>query len=191
MNKFVEQYAHAFRTTGTTKLTQQYQNFYAEMMMGVDVGSVLEIGVYLGQSLKAWRMIWPQALIEGVDLDRRYDPSLEEEFKIYNFDSQVTDKVNKNISRHYDVVIDDGLHNWRSQLMTFDNFQKFTNKYYVIEDICGEYSLEKITRKLPKAVLDRSTTFRALGPTRDFIHDGLLEKRGQYHIMFIDMEQGE
>lgn len=176
----------AFEICGTTKKNHGYHDFYAQMLGEVDVDSVLEIGVYLGHSLRAWQMVWPHAVIEAVDYDRRYDLSLEKEFTIYNFDSRNTKHVDVNIDRNYDVIIDDGLHHWTAQIETFNNFKKFVNKFYVIEDITGEFAQKNLLENLPKEVLDRSTLFEAYGAKRTFIHGNHVEKDGQYRVLFID-----
>jgi len=176
----------AFEISGTTKKNHGYHSFYDQMLRSVKIDSVLEIGVYLGQSLKAWKMIWPDAVIEAVDFDKRYDESVGKEFNIYNFDSRKTKYVNVNIDKNYDLIIDDGLHHWEAQIETFNNFKKFANKFYVIEDITGEYSQKKLFENLPKEVLDRSTLFEAYGPTRTFTHNDHIEKDAQYRVLFID-----
>jgi len=182
MIKFKE----AFEATGTTKKNHGYHDFYAQMLDGVDIDSVLEIGVYLGQSLKAWRMIWPEAVIEAVDYDMRYKDSIAKEFNIYNFDSRNARYADVNIVRNYDLVIDDGLHHWAAQIETFNSFRRFTKKFYIIEDIIGEYSEKKLLENLPKDVLERATWFEAYGPTRTFRHGKHVEEHAQYRVLFID-----
>ena len=183
MIKFKE----AFEATGTTKKNHGYHDFYSQMLDEVDIDSVLEIGVYLGQSLKAWKMIWPEATIEAVDYDMRFGADVAERFNIYTFDSRSKEQVDRYIKRKYDVVIDDGLHHWAAQLQTFENFKRFAKKFYVIEDIIGEYSQNKLLENLPKEVLDRSTWFEAYGPTRTFRHGNHVEKDAQYRVLFIDL----
>ena len=176
----------AFEATGTTKKNHGYHDFYAQMLDGVDIDSVLEIGVYLGQSLRSWKMIWPNAVIEAVDYDRRYKEDVTKEFNIFNFDSRKTDWADLYIDRKYDLIIDDGLHHWAAQVETFNNFKRFVNKFYVIEDITGEYSRKKLFENLPKDVLDRSTLFEGYGPTRTFRHSDYVEEDAQYRVLFID-----
>lgn len=176
----------AFESCGTTKKNHGYHDFYTQMLDGVDIDSVLEIGVYLGQSLKAWRMMWPNAVIEAVDYDKRYKEDIAKEFNIFNFDSRNARYADIHIERSYDLVIDDGLHHWAAQVETFNSFRRFTKKFYVIEDICGEYSQKKLFETLPKDVLERSTLFEAYGPTRTFRHSDNVERNGQYRVLFID-----
>lgn len=181
------EFKRAFEASGTTKKNHGYHDFYAQMLNGVDVDSVLEIGVYLGQSLKAWKMIWPEATIEAVDYDMRFGADVAEQFNIYTFDSRSKESTDRYIKRQYDVVIDDGLHHWAAQLQTFDNFKRFAKKFYIIEDITGEYSQKMLLDNLPKDALDRSTLFEAYGPTRTFRHGNHVEADAQYRVLFIDL----
>ena len=183
----MNEFKRAFEATGTSKVNHGYHDFYAQMLNGVDIDSVLEIGVYLGQSLKSWRMIWPEATIEAVDYDMRYKDSIAKEFNIYNFDSRNARHVEVTIDKNYDLIIDDGLHHWAAQIETFNNFKKYVNKFYVIEDIVGEYSQKMLFEALPKEVLDRSTLFEAHGPPRTFRHGKHIEEDAQYRVLFIDL----
>jgi hypothetical protein len=176
----------AFQTGGTTKKNHGYYSFYDEMLSDIEVDSVLEIGVYLGQSLYAWRMMWPEAIIEAVDKDCRYDDSLDDRFAIFQGDS--TRAVPEGVrTEGYDIVIDDGDHHWSSQIKTFNNFKHLAKKFYIIEDICGRYAEFKIYENLPQEIIDRSTLFEAYGPTRYFKHSDYSEPGGQYRVLFIDM----
>jgi len=182
----MNEFKRAFEATGTSKVNHGYHDFYAQMLNGVDIDSVLEIGVYLGQSLKSWKMVWPEALIEAVDYDMRFEPSLLNEFTIFTFDSRSKIDVKRYIDRSYDLIIDDGLHHWKAQLETFANFENLANKFYVIEDVCGDYSYKNIMNELPQEVKDRSTVFVGTGPPRTFRHGNHVEKDAEYRIIFID-----
>lgn len=182
-------FEEAFRLTATAKHIHGYQRFYQQMLDGVGVESLLEIGVYLGQSLRAWRMVYPEALIEAVDWDMRFDKSIADEFNVFNFDSRLRAGVDIFIEREYDVIIDDGLHHWSAQMQTFANFEKFAKKFYVIEDVCGEYSYQKIMARLPDDVKARSTTFVGTGPPRTFRHKNNVERDAEYKIIFIDQRK--
>ncbi|CAB5220651.1 hypothetical protein UFOVP247_18 [uncultured Caudovirales phage] len=181
----------AFKVTGTSKYLHGYQHFYKEMFEHLEIDSILEIGVQRGFSLKSWRMLWPNAVIEGVDLDGtikpKYPREVAEDFTIFHFDSTDSSDVNSYIDRKYDVIIDDGDHRWISQLKTFSNFRNFCNKYYVIEDICGEYSEKKILERLHPDIIARSKMFHGIGPTRTFQHSDNIEKDAQYRVLFIDL----
>ena len=176
----------AFELSGTTKKNHGYAAFYEEMLREVEVESVLEIGVYLGHSLHAWKMVWPTATIEAVDRDCRYDDSLDDEFAVYvgNSIKEVPHIIR---GREYDVVIDDGDHHWKSQVKTLNNFIHMAKKFYVIEDITGQYAEDKLYENIPAELLERATLFTATGTPRTFTHSDYTEKNGQYRVMFIDM----
>jgi hypothetical protein len=181
----------AFEQTGTSKYIHNYHHFYEKMFDGFVPESMLEVGVQRGFSLKSWKMVWPNAIIEGVDLDGKinpkYSPSIAEEFTIYNFNSLKPSDVSMYIDRKYDLIIDDGDHHWAAQMSTFENLRNYCNKYYVIEDICGQYSQDKIYSVLPEEIIERSTLFEATGPTRTFQHSSNIEIDAQYRILFIDL----
>lgn len=179
----------AFEKTETSKAIHGYGRFYTKMLNGVDVDSLLEIGVYLGQSLKSWRIIYPHALIEAVDWDMRFDKTIAEQFAVFNFDSRSRKDLEAYIDRDYDVIIDDGNHHWSAQLQTFYNFEPFAKKFYVIEDVCGEYSYNKIMGELPDEVKRRSLTFVGTGPPRTFTHSDNVEVNAEYKIIFIDQRK--
>jgi hypothetical protein len=162
----------------------RYHEYYNEIIGESMVKSILEIGVAYGASLKAWRSIWPEATVEGVDLFRQYDPNLENDFKIYNLDS--TDKAQADlIDKTYDIIVDDGCHDWLHQLTTFNNYKDKVNKFYVIEDVKGARSLDNLVRCLP-VDLSKDRIFTSHGHQREFEVDGVT-KKDSYRIIFIDM----
>jgi uncharacterized protein YjlB len=175
----------AFQKLKCDKHYHRYHECYYEMLGESSVKSLLEIGVAFGASIKAWKMIWPSALIEGIDLHRMYDLTLENDFKIYNFDSIDIDKA-KTITKTYDIIVDDGDHNWKTQLLTFNNYHDKANKFYVIEDVKGIRSLEKLKKYLPVDFDKNVTIFTSQGHKRNFTVDEITE-RDSYRILFIDM----
>jgi hypothetical protein len=179
-------FEEAFRQTKTTKYYHKYHRHYQSILGSKKIDSVLEIGAYKGQSLYSWKLVWPNALIEAVDLDRRYDLKLEDDFKIYNIDTTDKEAVDKNITRTYDVVIDDGAHHWLKQTETFFNMYHKAEKFYVLEDIQGEHSLEKLKGTLPPVIFENSLLYTPQdAPTRDFKFGNIVEHRGLFKLMFI------
>lgn len=176
----------AFEKTNTTKYNHNYHHFYETILAHRKIESVLEIGAYLGQSLYSWKLVWPNAIIESIDLDRRYDLSLEKDFKIYNFDATNKELVDKHIKRNYDIIIDDGAHHWRDQTKTFYNMYDKADKFYVLEDIQGEYSLAKLKNTLPPIIFEHSLICTpTTSPTRDFKFSDYVEVGGRFKVMFI------
>ncbi len=179
-NKFKK----AFHLEKCDKHYHGYHEYYNCVLGNTTIKSLLEIGVAFGDSLKAWQRIWPEAKIEALDLYREYDLSLEEQFKIYNIDS-TNEESSKLISSTYDMVVDDGNHNWEIQLETFNLYFDKAKKFYVIEDVMGIRSLDILLKSLPKDVRDDTHIFKSRGHERVFKVNG---QRGKdsYRIIFID-----
>lgn len=134
----------AFLVAGTDKAkTHGYHKHYSKVFSKVEPKSILEIGVKQGRSLAAWRMLFPDAEIAGVDIS---DKSFEKQAlqfadaSIVIQDStveQIRDKV-----ATYDVIIDDGSHNYKDIINTFQNLHDRFINVYVIEDVM--YGLDQI-----------------------------------------------
>lgn len=182
-------FTEAFNSTKTSKANHGYGVFYQKMLIGEDVDSLLEIGVYLGQSLYSWRLVYPSAIIEAVDRDMRFENKVAQDFTIFNFDSRSKVEVDRYIDRDYDIVIDDGNHHWAAQIETYRNFSRYAKKFYVIEDVCGDYSFKKLMENFDDEVKSRMTTFVGTGPPRTFRHGDHFEHDAEYKIIFIDQRK--
>lgn len=140
----VRKIENAFLTAKTDKAnTHGYHIPYSEIFSRVEPKSILEVGVKQGRSLAAWRMIFPNAKISGVDItDRSFESEMIEfaDAEIVIEDSTKPD-ILKQINEH-DVVIDDGSHYYKDIIDTFTNLHKNFSKAYVIEDVM--YGLEEI-----------------------------------------------
>ncbi len=93
-----------------------------------------------GASLRAWKDYFFNALIYGADIDKTI---LFEEDRIKTF---YLDQTNKNdiinmwfqINKSdFDLIIDDGLHNYKAAIILFENSIKYLkyNGIYIIEDV--------------------------------------------------------
>lgn len=133
---------------GTDKLNHGYIPFY-EKHLPKEPKRILEIGVKEGRSLAMWAEYFPDAEIHGLDL---FTNTTEEEVNCYlgeqieklplefaasihlhqgnQCDYLLLEQLRK---LDFDVIIDDGSHNSRDQLMTF--FGLFNGKHYFIEDL--------------------------------------------------------
>lgn len=133
----------------TDKLEHGYIPFY-EKYLPETPKRILEIGVKEGRSLAMWAEYFPDAEIHGLDLFEEYSPH-----NIFDYIIEKDAKFPRNIFLHkgnqidynqleilrrydFDVIIDDGSHNSRDQMMTF--FGLFNGKHYFIEDLhcCDE-----------------------------------------------------
>jgi hypothetical protein len=167
-----------------SKLTAGYDVFYQHVIGDEKIDSVLELGIFEGDSLRGWRALWPTAIIEGGDFDFKFDKSLLQEFDIKQIDSTLKEDADK--FGQYDIIIDDANHHWKWQTATFYNFYNKAKKFYVLEDVLGEYGMDKLNESLPRDVLDRATIFTSPGPTRNFRHSNHSEPKGRYKIIFFD-----
>lgn len=91
-------------------------------------------------SLRAWRDYFPNANIYGADIDKEILKN-EDKIKTYYVDQTSVVSISelfKNIGIvNFDIIIDDGLHEYNANICLFENSFKFLNKqgYYIIEDV--------------------------------------------------------
>ena len=91
-------------------------------------------------SLRAWRDYFPNANVYGADIDKEILKN-EDKIKTYYVDQTSVISISelfKNIGIvNFDIIIDDGLHEYNANICLFENSFKFLNKqgYYIIEDI--------------------------------------------------------
>lgn len=94
---------------------------------------ILEIGVKTGSSIKMWKKYFPNSEIHGLDLFE-IDPIPNIPGVIWHKGNQcdwmLLDKLR---NEDFDIIIDDGSHVDRHQLITF--FGLFNGKHYFIEDL--------------------------------------------------------
>jgi len=137
---------------GTDKLEHGYIPFYVQHLPK-EPRRILEIGVKEGKSLAMWAEYFPNAEIHGLDLFAENNVWSVAEFMALPYDDYIGDK--KRIKFHtgnqcdwrmleelrkydFDVIIDDGGHLSRAQLISF--FGLYNGKHYFIEDLhcCDE-----------------------------------------------------
>jgi SAM-dependent methyltransferase len=92
-----------------------------------------------GASLRGWRAFFPQAQIFGADIDRRI---LFQEDRIATFhcDQTSVTSIAQIPETGFDIVIEDGLHEFDANVCFFENFVSRLNSggIFIIEDICGK-----------------------------------------------------
>ena len=123
------------------KIRHFYSDFYEECLRGQTVNNLLEIGVEYGGRLRAWSSLFPKANIYGADINKDY---LFNEGNIKTF---YTNQLNKNELKllseklnktKFDLIIDDGLHNFDANVNTFEALFPLLDQekgIYFIEDI--------------------------------------------------------
>jgi hypothetical protein len=134
---------------GSDKAEHGYCEFY-ERTLPKNPKNILEIGVLKGASLRMWHEYFPDAEIYGLDL---FENNVSKKWEIESaFDNeygigkiklimgnQCDWEILEQLRKHdFDIVIDDGSHNSRDQMISF--FGLFNGKHYFIEDIhcCDE-----------------------------------------------------
>ncbi len=127
---------HAFTEFKTDKGSAHgYERYYKDVL-SEDTKSLLEIGIKAGRSLRAWRHLLPNALLYGIDItDKLFDRKIVNEA---NVNIVITDSTmigaGDLLPQNFDVIIDDGSHNYKDVIATFENYHNKFNKFYVIED---------------------------------------------------------
>ncbi|MBA3830074.1 MAG: hypothetical protein H0X33_14125 [Taibaiella sp.] len=119
---------------GTDKLEHGYMPFY-EQHLPKNPLRILEIGVKEGKSMRMWREYFPDAQLHGLDLFIEYPPPEDVPGVVWHTGNQI-DYLMLDMLRHqqFDVIIDDGSHNSRDQMMTFFGLMHETCNYF-IEDL--------------------------------------------------------
>ena len=108
---------------------------------------ILEIGVYQGGSLQMWRKYFgPKAKIYGIDINPRCKELEEENTQIF-IGSQSDRNFLREVKRAIppvDILIDDGGHTMRQQIVTFEELFGHVkdNGVYLCEDLHTSYWLD-------------------------------------------------
>ena len=126
-----------------------YHNFaskYDRLLSGVrdTFTNVLEIGVAQGQSLKMWTDYFPNAAIHGADIDPSCAASASYSNRIsFHLLDQGNETHLKSMIMFapFDLIIDDGNHWWREQIVSFKSLFPLVKKggIYIVEDTCTSY----------------------------------------------------
>lgn len=135
-----------------------YIDFYDQQFRPIRMAvRLLEIGVMTGASLKLWTEFFAVYDLAGIDLrpgwndpqpwqtDLENDPGVELHFGIDSTRQQVE------FDQPFNIIIDDGAHDWQSQMLTFRNYwpQLAINGVYFIEDVEDQRSMDLLSRAIP------------------------------------------
>lgn len=137
-----------FEKYGSDKAEHGYHEFYAKWLPK-NPNRILEIGVKEGASIRAWREIFPEAEVHGLDLFKEF-PIPDIPGAVFHQGDQTDYKLLQHLRKYeFDVIIDDGSHNSRDQLITFFGIYSGGKQRYFIEDLhCNEY--QSYRADLPK-----------------------------------------
>lgn len=104
---------------------------------------VLELGILAGESLLAWRDIFPRAIIVGIDIDRNSMITDKDRIQTYcgpQNDAELLRRVGHEYGP-FNIIIDDCSHKIEDQLVSLLNLWHYLQPggLYVIEDIFPQY----------------------------------------------------
>jgi len=130
-----------------------YTPTYYEMFRGREdkVKRVIEVGINAGSSLRMWEEFFPNAEIYGLDINQRclFDAG---RIKCFFADQGSPESLKAAVQKIggtplFDLIIDDGSHEYTHQLVTANTLLPFvqTNGYYVIEDIDIDCKPERLS----------------------------------------------
>lgn len=111
---------------GTDKASNghDYMRHYAKHLPE-SCGKMMEIGAYKGASLRMWRDVYPDAEIHTIDLfgefEGKYKGILEKEGFVCHQGNQTHVKFLNTITDQFDLIIEDGSHNSKDQLISFSH----------------------------------------------------------------------
>jgi hypothetical protein len=120
------------------------------------IESLLEVGVWEGNSLAMWEEYLPGTIVIGLDNDMS---RLKHKVDARECDATNPDSVREAIGEQmFDVIIDDGSHVVSDQIRSFDIlFERVKpGGLYFIEDINGNAAMEAIRSHLAKCRVEFS-----------------------------------
>lgn len=115
-----------------SSLAHNYCQLY-EYIIKQPPKKMLEIGVLHGASIKMWREYFPETEVHGLDLFIE-NPIPQIPGIVWHKGNQCDHLLLEKLrNENFDLIIDDGSHNARDQMITF--FGLFNGGMYFIEDI--------------------------------------------------------
>jgi len=131
-----------------------YIDVYEEILSPYrDNGSILEIGICHGDSLRMWREYFKMGVVAGSDVvifSEAENLLKDNNYKIFHCDATKEDFLNELNDLKFDVIIDDGSHLIADQITSFNLLKSKVNPggIYVIEDINGIDAFENAFKSL-------------------------------------------
>ena len=145
INSFLDDLAVKYKSDKSSRF-HNYANKYDKILSPYreSYSSILEIGVAAGQSIKMWTDYFPKAAIHGADINptSKICESYSNRIKFHLLD-QGNEAQLKNLEQFspFDLIIDDGNHFWREQILTFNTIFPYLKKggIYICEDTITSY----------------------------------------------------
>lgn len=165
----------------------KYADFYQQYIGHLSPKLLLEIGVYKGDSLRAWKELFPDTQIIGIDIDEKV-PQANPDLNVF-----VGDQLDKSFLDYVinyvgipDIIIDDGGHTRTQQVTSFRHlFPKLSSgNLYVIEDLETSYmelyndssftAMQMLASMLTPTNFDGNTKGRKVGDHFDFPYSTMI-----------------
>ena len=119
-----------------------YERFFASLRSHRGL-KLLEIGVYDGASLRTWEDYFPHAEITGIDITPAAQQHATTRTRVEIVDQSDIVSIVELAARNgpFDIIIDDGSHQWDHQITSFRGLFPFVKRggFYVLEDLDTSY----------------------------------------------------
>lgn len=114
-----------------------YMPHYQQHLDGLPIRSLLEIGVWHGDSVRMWRDLLPDTHIYGLDIDPTCTQHRGDRISVVTADQTDAHAMNMigEAFGPFDVIVDDGSHIPTDVLTTFDALAPHCRRWYFIEDL--------------------------------------------------------
>jgi hypothetical protein len=121
------------------------------------VRNVCEIGLQRDRSIRMWEEFFPHATIYGVDIDpenRKFEGGRRRVRIGDQSDQRFLGELVDEVRDGFDIVIDDGSHNMRHQLKTFNALFPALTRHgiYVMEDTGGVSGCERTVDRMKELI---------------------------------------
>ncbi len=126
----------AFERHGSDKAQHGYAEFYARLLPE-SPRSILEIGVKDGASIRAWRELFPDAAIMGLDLFMEFPIPKDTGASFIKANQCDWLALERLREFNFDVIIDDGSHNARDQMISFFGLAHKGCHYFIEDAHCN------------------------------------------------------
>ena len=123
--------------TDKSSIAHNFLHSYEEVLKGVEVKTLVEVGIFDGASLRMWSEFYPSAKIIGLEIDTSRlinEGNISSYFCDQSNTAMLLD-VLKNLD--IDVFVDDGSHIWSHQINTFKTVYPLMKEgsVYIAEDL--------------------------------------------------------
>lgn len=154
----LQHFEDIFNSTGSDKSARHnYHEVYSALFNRREfVDNILEIGIYLGGSLRSWKILFENSDILGLDYERNFFIQEDRIQCMYvdQRDIRTFYDVYKSVGgKTYDFIVDDGCHNPIETLTTFNAALPWLNKggWFIVEDIrlADELTWQIVSDTLP------------------------------------------